>query len=132
MYTYLFMSNYTHTCDSLPIDTACSCCFSDLLLYASSLSTIGIISSLFVSELFPACLFRRNFVNLLHNFLRSGGKNMVFDLPDAEIFKPGDLSNHESDLSQLDLLPEAFTSKHLSFAKSYIYFLSNKLARSAL
>ena len=82
-------------------------------------------------ELFPAYSCSNNF-NLSHKSLGSDGQNIVFEIPEAEIINPGDLSNLISDLSGLDLLPWASTSKDISFAKSYINFLSDKLARYTL
>ena len=62
----------------------------------------------------------------------SDGKHNVFEIPEAKNNKPGYLSIFISVLSLLLLLPWAFTSKFLSFANSYIDFISDKLARSTL
>ena len=88
------------------------------------------ISSLIISELFPACLSCSNNFTLLQSSLGSDAKNIVFEIPEAEIIEPGDLSNFISVPSQVVLLPGAFTSKYISFAKSNINFSSDKLARS--
>ena len=56
---------------------------------------IGIITSFFCS----------NSVNLLNILLGSDDKNIVFETPEAETIKPGDLSNFIRVLSQVDLLP---------------------------
>ena len=88
------------------------------------------ISSLIMSELFPACFSCNNNFNLSQSSLGSDDKNIVFETPEAETIKPGDLSNFISVLSQVDLLPKAFVSKFISFA--YIIFLSCKLARLTL
>ena len=71
-----------------------------------------------------------NNFNLSHNSLGSDDKNIVFETPEAVI--AGDLSNFISVLSRVVLLPQAFVSKFISFAKSYISFLSCILARSTL
>ena len=52
MYTYIYTS-----ANSLYLIKICSCCFLDLHLYSNNLSTIAMISSLIMSELFPACFF---------------------------------------------------------------------------
>ena len=44
----------------------------------------------------------------------------------------GDLINFISVRSRVDLLPGPLTSNYISFAKSYINFLCDKLARSTL
>ena len=82
--------------------------------------------------MFPACFSCNKNFNLSHNSLGSDDKNIVFETPEAETNNPGELSNFMSFLSQTDLLPKAFVSKCISFAKSYIIFLSCKLARSTL
>ena len=97
--------------------------------YSNSLSTIATISSLIMSELFPACFSCSNKFNLLHSSSGSDHKNNGFDTPEAEL---GDLSNFRRVLYRVDFLPEPFTSKCISFAKSYINFLSDNLARSTL
>ena len=56
-------------------------------------------------ELLTACFSCSNKFILSHNSLGSDGKNIVFERPEAEINKPGDLSNLINELSQLDLLP---------------------------
>ena len=90
------------------------------------------ISSLNVSVLLPACFSCSINSTLSHSSLGSEDKNIVFETPEAEIIKPGDLSDFISVLSLLFLLPGPFTSKFISFDKSYINFLSDKLARSTL
>ena len=101
-------------------------------LYSNNLSIITTISSLIISELFPACFSCYNNFNLSQSSLGSDDKNIVFETPEAETIKPGELSNFISLLARVDLLPGAFRSKCISFAKSYINFLSDKLARSTL
>ena len=85
-----------------------------------------------MSEIFPASFSCSNNFTRLHNLLRSDGKYFVLEIRKAEINKNGDSSNLISVLSRVDLLPGAFTSKYISFARSYIKFLSDKLAQSAL
>ena len=82
--------------------------------------------------LLPAGFSWTNNFNRLHISLRLDDKNFVLERAEAEIFKPGELSNLTGDLSQVDLLLGAFTSKYFSFPTSYINFLSCKLARSTL
>ena len=41
----------------------------------------------------------------------------------------GDLSNFITVPSRVDFLPGPYTSKFISFAKAYLNFLSDKLAR---
>ena len=101
-------------------------------LYCNSLSTLAMISSLNKSELLPACFSCNNNFNLLHNSSGSDDKNIVFETPEAETIKPGYLSSFIRVLSRVDLLPRAFVSKFISFAKSYVNLLSTKLARSTL
>ena len=80
-------------------------------LFSNSSSTIATISSLLILELFPACFSCSNNFNRSHNSLGSYGKNIVFEIPEAEIITPGDLSNLISILSLVLLLPEAFFIK---------------------
>ena len=101
-------------------------------LYSNNLSIITTISSLVMSELFPACFSCNNNFNPSHNSLGSDDRNIVFQTPEAETIKPGELSNFISFLSRIDLLPKDFVSNFISIAKSYIKFLSDKLARSTL
>ena len=81
-------------------------------LYSNNLSIIATISSLIISELFPACFSCSNNFNLSHNSLALDDRNIVFETPEAETIKPGELSNFISFLSRVDLLPEAFGSTH--------------------
>ena len=85
-----------------------------------------------MSDLFPACFSCYNIFNLLHSSSGSNDKNIVFETPEAETFKPGDSSNFIRVVSLVDFLPTAFRSKFISFAKSYNNFLSCKLARVTL
>ena len=80
----------------------------------------------------PACSSYNNNFNVSQSSSGSDDENIVFETPEAETIKPGDLSNFMSVRSRVDLLPGAFRSKLISFAKSYISFLSCKLARSTL
>ena len=61
----------------------CSCCFLDMHLYSNNLSTIATISSLIISELFPACFSCNKIFNLSHNSLASDDRNIVFETPEA-------------------------------------------------
>ena len=75
-------------------------------LYSNNLSTLAMIFSLFMSELFPACFSCNNNFNLSHNSLGSDYKNIVFETPEDMI--AGDFSNFIRTLSRVDLLPTAF------------------------
>ena len=61
-------------------------------LYSNNLSTIATNSSLYMLELFPACLSCNNKFNLLHNSSGSDYKNFIFETLEPETIKPGDLS----------------------------------------
>ena len=99
-------------------------------LYSNNLSTIATNSSLFMSELFPACLSCNNNFNPLQSSSGSDDKIMVFEIPES-IIADG-LSNFISVQSLVDFLPCPLLSKCISFAKAYINFLSDKLARPTL
>ena len=77
-------------------------------MFSINLSIITTISSLIISELFPACFPCNNNFNLSHNSIGSDVRNIVFESPEAETIKPGELSNFISFISRIDLLPEAF------------------------
>ena len=113
------------------------CCSIDMHLSSKSFSAIAIKSSKIVSELLPACFSCINKFNLSHSSLGLDGKHLVFEkdffeTPEAETIIPGDLGKPISDLTLGLSLPGALYSKYISFAKLYINFLSNKLARPAL
>ena len=61
-----------------------------------------------MSELFPACFSCNNNLNLSQSSSGSDDKNIVFQTPEAETIRPGDLSNFIRVLSRVDLLPAAF------------------------
>ena len=90
------------------------------------------ISSLFMSELIPACFSCSNIFNLSQSSSGSGEKNIVFEIPEAETNIPGDLSILIRVRSRVDLLPGALTSNYSYSANLYIMFLSAKIARSTL
>ena len=73
-------------------------------LFSNNLSARAIISSLFMSEVYPACFSCSNNFNLSHSSLGSDGKNIIFQFPEAEIIKPGDLGIFTSVSSRVDLL----------------------------
>ena len=85
-------------------------------LYSNNLSTIATISSLIMSELFPACFSCSNNFNLLHSSSGSDDKNIVFETPEAIIL--GDLSILIIDLSQSFLFPFCLIIKFISFTNS--------------
>ena len=64
--------------------------------------------------------------NLLQSLLGFSDEKNV-EIPEATI--AGYLSNIISKRSRVELLPVVFTSNYISFAKAYLNFLSNKLAR---
>ena len=74
-------------------------------LYSNNLSTIATISSLIISELFPAYLFCNKNFNLLQSSSRSDEKNIVFETPEPDIIKPGELKKYIRVLPQVDFLP---------------------------
>ena len=59
--------------------------FLDIHLYSDNLSTIAKISSLIMSELFPACFSYSSNSNLLHYSSGSNDKIIVFEIPEAMI-----------------------------------------------
>ena len=103
MYSYNNICNYVYV--YIHLSKICLCCFLDMHLYSNNLSTIAMISSLIISELFPACFSCNNNFNLSHNSSGSDDKNIVFETPEAETIKPGDLFNFIRVLSRVDLLP---------------------------
>ena len=92
-------------CNRLHLIKICLCCFLDMHLYSNYLSTIATISSLIMSESFPACFSCKNNLNLSQSSSGPDDKNVVFETPEAETINPGDLSNFMSVLSRVDLLP---------------------------
>ena len=74
-------------------------------MYSNNLSIIATISSLIMLELFPAYFSCNNNFILFHNSLGSVDRNIVFETPEAETIKPGELSNSIRVLSRVDLLP---------------------------
>ena len=55
MDTYKYACEYNYVCKRLQLFKFYKCCFLDRHLYSNNLSTITTISSLILSELFPAC-----------------------------------------------------------------------------
>ena len=103
-----------------------------MLLCSNNLSTLATLSSLLMLELFAACFSCSNSFNLLQSSSGSDDEKNVFETPEAETKKPGDLSTFIRVLLRIDFLPIAFRSKFNSYAKSYKFFLSDNLARSTL
>ena len=93
-------------------------CFVGIHLYSKRLSTIAMISSLIVLELFPASSFS-NSSSLSQSSLGFSGKDTV-EIPEARI--AGELSNLMRDIYLLLLSPEAFSSKNISFVKQMLFF----------
>ena len=80
-------------CNRSPLTKICRCCFFDMLLYSNKLSSITTLSSLIISKWFPACFSYSNNFNRSHFSFGSDVKNILFELPEEEIVKPGDLGN---------------------------------------
>ena len=74
-------------------------------MYCNSLSSKARKTLLIKSELFPACFSCSKNYNQAQSSSGSDDKNIVFEFPEAETIKPGDLNNFKSVLSQVDLLP---------------------------
>ena len=108
VYTYNYLSNYICFCNRLHFIKMFLCCLLERHLYSNNLSTIATISSLIISELFPACFSCNNNFNQSQSLSGSDDKNIVFETPEAETIKPGDLSNFIRVLSRVDFLPIAF------------------------
>ena len=89
------MSNYTHLSNKLHLVKICLCCFFDMHLYSYSLSSIAKISFLIKLELLPACFCCSNNFNLSESSSGSDGKNIVFEIPEAEIIKLCDLGKEK-------------------------------------
>ena len=70
------MCNYTYLCNRLHLFKNCLCCFLVKHLYSNNLSTIATISTLIVSELFPACFAFSNYFSLSHIWSELDGKKM--------------------------------------------------------
>ena len=129
------MSIYTHfffLCNRIHLIKSCLCCFVVMHLYSEILSAIATSSSIIKLELFLPCFSCNYNLNLSQISLRSDDKNIVFETPEAKTITLGDSGNFRIVQSIVDLLPRAFTTKYISFAKSYINFLSDKLAKSTL
>ena len=63
----------------------CLCCFLDIHLYSNNLSTITTISSLTISEFFPACFSCNINFNLAQSSSGSDDKNIVFEIPEQKL-----------------------------------------------
>ena len=82
-----------------------------------------------MSVLNPAFSSCSYIFSLSHGSFGFSAKNTV-EFPEAMIASC--LSNLINNLSPVDFLPEALTSKCIPFANSYNIFLSDNLARSTL
>ena len=128
MYTYNYMSNYTNNymsvyiciyihfysfvnvCDRLRSIKNCLCCFLDMHLYSTNLSTIATIGSIILSELFPACFSCNNYFTLSLNSSACSerndfSENDFFETPEAETIKLGDSNTFIGVLSRVYLIP---------------------------
>ena len=87
MYTYIYKSIYmsNYFCSRLHLIKICLCCFLDIPLYSNNLSTIATVSSLIMSELFPACFPCNNNHNLSQSSSGSDDRIIVFLNPEAMI-----------------------------------------------
>ena len=95
----------TFLCNRLHSFKTCLCCFLDIHLCSKKLSTIATNFSLIMSELFPACFSCSNKFHLSQISSGSVDKKIAFETPEAETFKPGDLSKFMRVLSQVIFLP---------------------------
>ena len=84
-------------------------------LYSNNFYAIAIVSSSIRSDFFPACFSCSSSFFLAQSSLRFSGKK-VAEIPEAMI--AGNLSNLKRDLSLELLLPGAYSSEYISFAKS--------------
>ena len=103
----IYLSNFTYiflVCKRLLSNESCLCCFLDLNLYSNNSSTIAIIFLVNCIRIITS-FFCSTRDNLLNSYSGSDEKNIVFETPEAESIKRGDLSNFISVLSQVDSLP---------------------------
>ena len=80
-------------------------------------------------KLIPDCFSCTENFNPSQSSLGSEGKKFV-EVPQALL--ASDVSSLITGLSLINLLPKAFSSDYISFAKSNIIFLSDNLARAML
>ena len=85
-------------------------------MYSNNLSTIAIISSSIILELFPPCFSCNNNFNLSQSSLGPDDKNIVYETPEAMI--ASDLSNLITDLSLELFRPFCLISNFISFPNS--------------
>ena len=71
-----------------------------------------------MSKLFADFFSCSSFFNISQSSSGSDDKNFVFETPEAETTKPGDLSNFINVLSGVDFQSSVFVSKFFSLAKS--------------
>ena len=116
------MSTYARSCIRLHIIKTCFCCFLDMPLYSDKLSSITKISSLILLELFPACFSCNYNFNLLQSSSRSDDKSFVFETPEAETIKPGELSNFLRALSREDFYLELLNQNAFLLQSHIIVF----------
>ena len=86
-----------------------------------------------MSDFLPACSSCNidfNHSNFHQDFLIGifFSENDFAETPEAETITTGDVGSFISVRSGIDFLPGAFESNYISFAKSYLNFLSSKLA----
>ena len=115
-YNYTYKNTIFYLFIRLHLIKICLCCFLDTHLYSNNLSTIATISSLIISELFPACFSCNNNFYLSQSSLASDDKNIVFETPEAII--AGDFNSLIKDLSRSLLFPFSLILKFISFANS--------------
>ena len=65
---------YNYMCNKLHLIKICLRCFLDMQLFSNNLSTISTVSSLFESEIFPACFSCSNNFNPLQSSSGSDGR----------------------------------------------------------
>ena len=80
-------------------------------MYSESLSTIATVSSVMLSQTFPASFYFSNIFNPLQNSLGLEDKNFVFHSLRDPAMIAGDLSNLKRDLSLVFSMLQAFASE---------------------
>ena len=88
-------------------------------LYSFEGSTIARISSLIMSELFPACSSCRKKFNLSQSSSGSDDKNVVFEMPEAMI--AGDFSNFIRFCNSFFIFSEVFFFVSVTGSNTFFY-----------
>ena len=91
--------------------------------YSNKSSTIALVFSFYILEVFPACFSYRNIFNLSQSSLGYSEKKIV-EVPKAMI--AGDWNNRENDLCPAILVPKAFSSKTIPLRTQTLVFYTVK------